>query len=117
MLELEKAWCLSTRQITAWFEKTGFVKCSSRIDHHITLNESARDYLDRGILTRDSTSKLSLMSTEEYAAGMERIRRSVQKAATRSEDQALRRSLYLRNVWDSDCLINFEDVQERVLLY
>ncbi len=83
----------STTQITEWFKNAGFVECFSRVGHHIILDESARNYLDREVLTKDSTSQLSLLGDQEYNEGMEKLRRAVLAAEDRDEDLRLRADL------------------------
>ena len=94
-LELDKARYPSTAQIVEWFEKAGFVECSSSAGHHITLNVSARDYLERGILRKDSTSQLSLLLRREYEEGIRRIRRAVQEGEALGQEVRLRANLRL----------------------
>ena len=59
------------------------------------MSVSARDYLDRGVLTKDSTSQLSLLEDEEYEEGMKRIRIAMLGAEARGEDLQLRANLCL----------------------
>lgn len=89
---LDKARYPSTAQIAKWFENAGFIEGSSRVGDHVTLNVPACDYLERGRLTNDSTSQLSLPLREECEEGMERIRRAVQEVA-RGQEVRLRADL------------------------
>ena len=94
-LELDKARYPSTATIRHWFEAVGFRDCSSAVAHPIKASVSARDYLDRGLLTKDSTSQLSLLRDEEYEQGMQRIRLAAQDAEARGEDLKLQADLCL----------------------
>jgi|SRR5581483_8547938 len=93
--ELDKARYPSTVKIMSWFQVAGFRDCSFAIAQQIGMSVSARDCLDRGVLTKDSTSQLSLLEDEEYEEGIKRIRIAVQEAEARGEDLQLRANLCL----------------------
>jgi ubiquinone/menaquinone biosynthesis C-methylase UbiE len=99
--ELDAARYPTTATITAWLEAAGFRRSSSGIGHRIDMTVSARDYLDRGALTKDSTSQLSLLSEAEYTAGIRRIRLAIEEAAGRGETLELRADLDLHATFAS----------------
>jgi ubiquinone/menaquinone biosynthesis C-methylase UbiE len=94
-LDLDKARYPSTAKIMSWLEAAGFGACSFAVAERIRTNVSARDYLDRGVLTKESTSQLTLLEDKEYEAGITRIRTAVQEAEARGEDLKLRADLCL----------------------
>lgn len=94
-LELDKARYPSAARIMKWLKAAGFWACSFTVAEQIEMSVSANDYLDRGVLTKESTSQLSLLEDAEYEAGMTRIRMAAQKAEARGEDLKLRADLCL----------------------
>jgi len=82
-------------KIMSSLEAAGFEPCSFAVAERIRTNVSARDYLDRGVLTKESTSQLTLLEDKEYEAGITRIRTAVQEAEARGEDLKLRADLCL----------------------
>lgn len=95
-LDLDKVRYPSTAKIMSWLEAAGFGACTFAVAERIRTNVSARDYLDRGVLTKESTSQLTLLEDEEYEAGITRIRVAVQEARARGgEDLRLRADLRL----------------------
>jgi SAM-dependent methyltransferase len=94
-LELDKARFPSTASTMKWFDAAGFRACSFAVAEQIKMSVSASDYLDRGVLTKESTSQLSLLEGDEYEAGMTRIRAAVQEVGARGEDLKLRANFCL----------------------
>jgi ubiquinone/menaquinone biosynthesis C-methylase UbiE len=94
-LGLDKERYPSTAKIVSWFEAAGFRGCSFGVAEEIRESVSARDFLDRGSLAKESTSQLLLLEDEEYEAGIARIRAAAEEARTRGEDLKLRANLRL----------------------
>lgn len=78
-LELDRARYPSPGQIQTWLGAAGFEACSAGPGHAIRYRKSAREVLDTGALTPDSTSQLSLLDDDEFEAGVARIRSAAQR--------------------------------------
>ncbi len=70
----------SAQQLLAWLAGAGFEDPQSRVVERIDERFVGREVLDDYFLGKDSTSQLLLLSDEEYAAGMERIRTALRAA-------------------------------------
>lgn len=92
---LDLARYASTRQIATWLEGAGFHDCREAVAERIQKCVSARDALDRGLVTKESTSQLTLLDDAEFAAGLDRIRSAVARAEAAGEDLQLRVDLQL----------------------
>jgi hypothetical protein len=66
----------------------------TQVAEHIVFDRSARECLDRGLLAKEFTSQLSLLSDEEYLRGIERVRRDLE--AVESAGESLRLTADLR---------------------
>ncbi|MDH5671967.1 MAG: class I SAM-dependent methyltransferase [Myxococcales bacterium] len=92
-LELDRARYPAPATICAWMGAAGFDDCASRVGHRIDQTAMAQAYLNSGALTRESTSQLTLLSPEEFEAGLQRLRDAISAAKNRGESLQLRADL------------------------
>jgi ubiquinone/menaquinone biosynthesis C-methylase UbiE len=75
----------SSSQLRTWLVSAGFEHCNSRPVERFAERHSASDALARNLLSRESTSQLTLLSVEDHQRGIERIREAI-AAAARGEE-------------------------------
>jgi ubiquinone/menaquinone biosynthesis C-methylase UbiE len=93
--ELDRQRFPSCTQIRSWLGDAGFIDCVTQVAEHIVFDRSARECLDRGLLAKDFTSQLSLLSDEEYLRGIERVRRDLEAGESAGESLRLTADLRL----------------------
>jgi ubiquinone/menaquinone biosynthesis C-methylase UbiE len=79
-LELDRQRYPAAAQVRGWLSAAGFVAGTTVVAEHIVLDRAARDCLDRGLITKRSTSQLALLSDAHYQRGMDRIRSALTAA-------------------------------------
>jgi ubiquinone/menaquinone biosynthesis C-methylase UbiE len=72
-------------EIRQWMADCGFSSCWSREAERLSMRSPAREALETGQLDPSVTSQLSLLSAEEYARGIARIRKALEHADARGE--------------------------------
>lgn len=87
--ELDLARYPSPRRIGGWLEAAGFREPATWVADRIRMNASARDYLDRNVLSKESTSQLTLLEDAEYDAGLRRLRAAAEDAEARGQELRL----------------------------
>lgn len=68
----------SREQRASWLRNAGFDEIMVQVVEHLQFTLPFGQAIQDGILERSFTSQLGLLSAEQYAAGMERIRESAQ---------------------------------------
>jgi SAM-dependent methyltransferase len=71
----------SREQRTSWLRNAGFDEIIVRVVEHLQFTVPFNQAVQDGVLERSFTSQLGLLSAEQYAAGMQRIRESAEKDA------------------------------------
>ena len=71
--------------ILEWMIAAGFDKVEWSIAEHILASQRGREVLDDYFLQKHSTSQLTLLTDETYAAGLERIKAALAAAKTAGE--------------------------------
>ncbi|MBI4220642.1 MAG: hypothetical protein HY682_10885 [Chloroflexi bacterium] len=66
--------------------EVGFSKVATTEAQHFDSLLPARDSLENGQLDKNQSSQLALLSDEEYARGIARLRRNIEDAARQGED-------------------------------
>ena len=82
-------------QIREWMEGAGFVECTTMQAQHVRLHLNAREALESGQLDKSVTSHLAMLSQEEYAQGIEAMKREIDAADARGQELQLRADLRL----------------------
>jgi ubiquinone/menaquinone biosynthesis C-methylase UbiE len=73
------------RVIRDMLKQNGFTQCLTSEVQHMPIRLPARYALEKGLLHKNSTSQLFILSQEEYQAGMDRLVRDIESAeASRS---------------------------------
>jgi len=85
----------AARRIRALLLKAGFSDPSTVLAHRIRESLDARACLDRGIVTPSATSQLALLTDVELRAGVERMGRDIERAASHGETHRLSADLHL----------------------
>jgi ubiquinone/menaquinone biosynthesis C-methylase UbiE len=83
-LDIDKARYPSCEQLRTWMHVAGFVDTYTREVLHLPGDMSASEALNRELIGPDYTSQLAVLTAEEYASGIQRIR------AALDNDEALR---------------------------
>ncbi len=89
-LEIDRQRYPSCDQIREWMSDAGFVDTFSREVQHIPGDISAAEALQSGFVSPGHTSQLAVLTSDEFSAGIARIR------AALAEDGATRLSADLR---------------------
>ena len=69
----------SREQRTSWLRNAGFGDVMVRVVEHLQFTLPFDQAVQDGVLERSFTSQLGILSAEQYAAGMQRIRESAEK--------------------------------------
>ena len=83
--ETDRARYPSGDAILGWMDEAGFVRCHRRLAVRIDRDAVGREVLNDRILQKNGTSQLSLLTEEEFAAGMARIEEALRLAERRGE--------------------------------
>jgi SAM-dependent methyltransferase len=89
-LDIDKERYPSSEQIREWMNAAGFVDTHTREVQHLPGDVSARDALETGFVDPVHTSQLAVLTTDEFSAGVARIR------AALARDSSMRLSADLR---------------------
>jgi len=84
-LDLDKARYPAAGQIREWMSATGFTDCHTIEAQHIVQRLVAREAVATGRLDKSVTSQLAILTDDEYARGIRRIREDVGTAEARGE--------------------------------
>jgi SAM-dependent methyltransferase len=76
-LVLDKQRYPSTAELRADMDRAGFHQCETSVAEHIVVQMPARAAIERGLLDQSYTSQLTILSTEEYQAGLDRVTRAM----------------------------------------
>jgi SAM-dependent methyltransferase len=93
--ELDLARFPKTSALREQLAVAGFVDCETLVAERIEVDYSAREVLDKNMLTPSGTSQLAIISEAELQAGIARIRAALAAAEARGEDLRLRAKLAL----------------------
>lgn len=85
----------ATAEIRSWLLEAGFARSHSFVAERIEIDQPAREALAGGALARQSTSQLSELSDEAYAAGLAAIETAATAAEAHGETLRLRARLHL----------------------
>jgi SAM-dependent methyltransferase len=88
-LELDRQRYPATQGLRADLAQCGFLGCETRVAEHLTLQIPARAAIERGLLDKSYTSQLTILSTEEYQDGLNRLNRAIDAEKTRGMDLML----------------------------
>ncbi len=88
----------STQTIRAQMLAAGFHDIQVREVQHLPVGRAATEVLAGGMADRGYTSQLTLLSAEEYAQGIDRLRRAVEATAATGEELILSADLRLYGV-------------------
>jgi len=91
--ELDRARYPSPERIGAWFDDAGFSDCSTTVVDRLVVKLPARSSLEDGLLTKEVTSQLSLLTDAEYEDGVARIWRAIEEAEARGDELFLESDL------------------------
>jgi ubiquinone/menaquinone biosynthesis C-methylase UbiE len=80
-LEIDRERYPSAGQVADWMFAVGFDRVECRAADRIVQNATGDQILRDPILHKNNTSQLVLLSDEAYAAGMDRIKAAIQRAA------------------------------------
>ncbi len=94
-LELDLNRYPATTDLVRWWKEAGFSQCSTSVAQHIDQALPARARLESGAISKESTSQLTLLTDDEYEAGVERIWRDIREAEAGGEELHLRADLQL----------------------
>jgi len=89
-LEIDKQRYPSCEQIRRWMRNTGFVDTNTCEIQHLPGDVAADEALEGGMIAPSHTSQLAVLRSDEFSAGLERIR------AALDNDKGLRLSADLR---------------------
>ncbi|HYD49605.1 MAG TPA: class I SAM-dependent methyltransferase [Terriglobales bacterium] len=81
--------------IRAQLEAAGFERCETALAERIELTLPALTALDNGLLDQRFTSQLTLLSVDDYRAGLDRIRADATQAEQRGESLELVTDVHL----------------------
>jgi ubiquinone/menaquinone biosynthesis C-methylase UbiE len=82
-------------EVRAWMEEAGFAHTTLKPVDHLVNRDVATEALAGGRLDKHVTSQLSLLSDEDYARGIERIRSESARAEARGETLILESDITL----------------------
>lgn len=83
----------SAGDLRAVLRGAGFARCETVCAQHTPVRVAAQEALDSGRLAKHSTSQLTLLSDDEYAGGMTRLRRDIAGARARGREHMLEADL------------------------
>jgi ubiquinone/menaquinone biosynthesis C-methylase UbiE len=76
-LALDKERYPATQKLRADMAHCGFLQCQTLVAEHLTLQIPAHSAIERGLLDQSYTSQLTILSTEEYQEGLNRVNRAI----------------------------------------
>jgi SAM-dependent methyltransferase len=76
----------SSSAITDWMIEAGFDSVRWRVAERLRYTRSGRDILDEPMLQKNATSQLTLLSDEEYSAGIARIQAAIAQVEAAGEE-------------------------------
>ncbi|MGE0823386.1 MAG: class I SAM-dependent methyltransferase [Candidatus Binatia bacterium] len=88
-VELDRQRYPSTTEIRADMIQIGFSCCETTVAEHLTLHIPARAAIERGLLAQSYSSQLTILSTQEYQAGMIRITHAIDATKAAGEELIL----------------------------
>lgn len=94
-LELDRVRYAPTARIRGWLQQLGFAASETRIALHAPIERPALELLESGGLDPHVTSQLSILTREQYDAGIAQIRRDAAALAARGETLTLHSDLRL----------------------
>jgi SAM-dependent methyltransferase len=94
-LELDRQRYPSAVAVRALLEQSGFEAVETEVAQHLPASEPARAYLESGALHRHTTSQLSLLTDDEFNAGLDRIWSAIQAGEANGSPLSLHADLRL----------------------
>jgi ubiquinone/menaquinone biosynthesis C-methylase UbiE len=76
-IELDAQRYPSTSDMRTNMTAAGFLRCETSVAEHIVVQMPARAAIARGLLDQSYTSQLTILSTEEYQAGLSRVNQTI----------------------------------------
>jgi SAM-dependent methyltransferase len=73
-------------RIRGWMSEAGFWNMATTEAQHFETNMLAGEALDQGRLDKNQSSQLALLSVDEYARGIARVRQEIETASRRGEE-------------------------------
>jgi ubiquinone/menaquinone biosynthesis C-methylase UbiE len=98
-VKLDKERYPPTAEIQTAMARYGFIRCKVKEVQHISAMMPARLAAPQGFLERGFTSQLTILSKEEYEAGIGRLNKAIEDAAALGEDLLLPTDLRLFGVF------------------
>jgi len=84
-IEIDRRRYPSAGSIVDWMDSAGFGRSEWRIPHRIVHKVMGQEIFTDPALQKHGTSQLALLTDEEYAAGIERIKSAIAQAETKGE--------------------------------
>ncbi len=88
-LDLDEQRYPSTLEIRADMAKAGFCRCETSVAEHIVIQLPAQAAIEQGLLDQSYTSQLTILSKQEYQAGLDRVRHVIDAEKTRGAELML----------------------------
>jgi ubiquinone/menaquinone biosynthesis C-methylase UbiE len=88
-LDLDMQRYPSTLELRADMARAGFRRCETSVAEHLVMQIPAQAAIERGLLDQSYTSQLTILSKQEYQAGLDRIRRAIDAEKTRGAELVL----------------------------
>jgi hypothetical protein len=94
-IELDAQRYPSTSDMRTNMTAAGFLRCETNVAEHLQMQMPARTALERGLLAQSYTSQLTILSPQEYQAGLERITHDINSEKEHGKDLVLLADLRL----------------------
>lgn len=75
-LELDRQRYPATEELRRVMSRLGFLRCETFVAEHVSAQLPVRTAIERGILAQSYTSQLTILSKQEYQAGLDRVTRA-----------------------------------------
>jgi ubiquinone/menaquinone biosynthesis C-methylase UbiE len=81
-LDLDRQRYPSTLELRADVARAGFRRCETSVSEHLVIQIPAQAAIEQGLLDQSYTSQLTILSKQEYQAGLDRIMRAIDAEKT-----------------------------------
>ena len=88
-LDLDRQRYPSTLELRADMARAGFHRCETSVAEHLVMQIPAQAAIERGLLDQSYTSQLTILSKQEYQAGLDRIMLAIDVEKTRGAELVL----------------------------
>ncbi len=88
-LDLDKQRYPSATELQTAMTRAGFHRCETSVAEHLAMQMPASAAIERGLLDQSYTSQLTILSQQEYQAGLDRLKRAMDAEKINGTDLVL----------------------------